>query len=95
MTEEQSKKDKKSKQYCRSQRIFLAACLDQCQDEWVPRQVFLSCPDAVKYAYEHIQDSVRCNHPIEWWRVIEYHLGECEGEICWGPHRISPTGGCA
>ena len=94
MTEEQTKKEKKPKHYCRPQRVFMASCLDPCQDEWVPQHVFMCKPDAIQYAYGKIQDSSRCNRPIEWWRVVEYDLQECEGKVAWGPHQITMGGAC-
>ncbi len=64
-------------------RIFAATCWDQSQEEWTLRSVFTSKQEAIKHAYDATQTAVRCNRPMEWWRVLE-HTIPVDGEIIWG-----------
>ena len=73
-------------------RIFATACWDYSQEEWELRQVFASKKEAIQHAYGSTQTAVRCNRPMEWWRVIEHRI-PLEGEIVWGCGRV-PVGDC-
>lgn len=75
-------------------KVFVAACWDANAEAWPVQKVFLDKNEAVDFAYAKTQNSVRCNRPLEYWRVEEHQLTPCSSSaIVWGcPCNIA--GGC-